>query len=345
MKILLGLSGGVDSTYAALTLKNEGHEVEAAVLIMHDFTSVEEAKESAESLGIALHVIDCREEFKSVVEENFISEYKKARTPNPCVVCNSEIKFFRLLCYAKEHGFDKIATGHYAGIEKLSDENGEFYGIKRAADVRKDQTYMLWRLSQDILADLVLPLEGLTKNEIREESAAAGLMAAERADSQEICFIPDGDYASYIEERTEKSPEGDFIDEKGKVLGRHKGIIRYTIGQRRGLGISSSSRIFVTDINPKNNTVTLSPNDSYATRVKISGIVYSGMREPVEGESKILLVKLRYAASPTLAKVTFFGKCAVAELNDAARAVTPGQSAVFYDENLLVCGGFIDSAE
>ncbi len=345
MKILLGLSGGVDSTYAALALKNAGHEVEAAVLIMHEYTAVNEAKESAASLGIPLHVIDCREEFKRIVEENFISEYIKARTPNPCIICNSEIKFFHLLKYAKEHGFDKIATGHYAGIERLSDENGEFFGVRRAADARKDQTYMLWRLSQEILSNLILPLSELSKNEIREESARAGLLAAERADSQEICFIPDGDYASFIEERVGKSPIGDFIDEKGKVLGKHNGIIRYTVGQRRGLGISASSRIFVTDINPEKNTVTLSPNDSYSSRVKISGIVYSGMREPKYGETKILLAKLRYAASPTLASVTFLGDKAEMTLNAQQRAVTPGQSAVLYDENLLVAGGFIDCGE
>ncbi len=345
MKILLGLSGGVDSTYAALSLKNAGHEVEAAVLVMHDYTTVNEAEESARSLGIPLHIIDCRKEFKKIVEENFISEYLNARTPNPCVICNSEIKFVYLYRYAMEHGFDRIATGHYAGIECIKDENGEYYGIRRSLDSKKDQTYMLWRIPQYVLSKLVFPLEKMTKNEIRTESEIAGLSAADRPDSQEICFIPNGEYAEYIENRVGNSMPGDFIDRDGKLLGKHKGIIRYTMGQRRGLGISASSRIFVTKIDPINNTVTLSPEDSYSTRVKISSIVYSGMRKPLNGEEKYLFVKLRYAAPPVMAKVTFREYAAELILDKPVRAVTPGQSAVFYDGDILVCGGFIDTSE
>ncbi len=345
MKVLLGLSGGVDSTYAALSLKRAGHEVEAAVILMHANTSIREAEESAASLGIPLHIIDCSKEFGRVVEKNFINEYINARTPNPCVICNSEIKFIYLLKYAIEHGFDKIATGHYAGIRRLCDEKGDFYGIKRAKDVKKDQTYMLWRLPQSVLEKLVFPLENMMKTDIRVDSLESGLVAADRADSQEICFIPDGDYARYIEARVGKRPSGDFIDEDGNVLGKHNGIIRYTVGQRRGLGISASSRIFVKKIDQKTNTVTLSPNDSYADEVKVSGIVYSGMREPCYGENKTLFVKLRYAAQPVLASVTFYKDNAEIKLNTPARAVTPGQSAVFYDGELLVAGGFIDSAK
>lgn len=345
MKILLGLSGGVDSTYAALALKNMGHEVEAAVLLMHEYTSVDEARESAESLGIPLHVIDARDEFERVVKSNFVSEYTNARTPNPCVICNSEIKFYYLLKYAEENGFDRIATGHYAGIKKLSDEKGDFYGISRGADSKKDQTYMLWRLNQDILSRLVLPLENLVKSDIREQTRKSGLSAAERKDSQEICFLPDGNYAEYIESVAGKSEKGNFVDENGKILGEHKGIIHYTVGQRRGLGISAASRIFVTDINPKTNTVTLSAHDSYSSYVKISGIVYSGMRAPRDVLERTLSVKLRYAAAPVSARVRFCGSEAEIFLDAPQRAVTPGQSAVMYDGDLLVAGGFIDGAE
>ena len=345
MKILLGLSGGVDSTYAALALKDAGHDVESAVLLMHEYTKIDEAKESADSLGIPLHIIDVRDEFETIVKSNFVAEYTNARTPNPCVVCNSEIKFYYLLKYAKENGFDRIATGHYAGIKKFSDNDGDFYGIVRGSDTKKDQTYMLWRLGQDILENLLLPLEGFVKSEVREKTRENGLFAAERKDSQEICFLPDGNYAEYIESVNGKSVKGKFVDENGKILGEHKGIIHYTVGQRRGLGISSTSRIFVTDIDPQTNTVTLSNNDSYANYVKVSGVVYSGMRAPRERCEKELSVKLRYAAPQVDAKVVFSGNEAEIFLATPVRAVTPGQSAVIYDGDLLVAGGFIDCAK
>ena len=182
MRILLGLSGGVDSTYAALALKAAGHEVEAAVLLMHEYTSVDEAKESADSLGIPLHIIDVRDEFEKIVKSNFVLEYKNARTPNPCVVCNSEIKFSHLLKYAIQNGFDKIATGHYAGVRKYSDENGDFYGITRGSDAKKDQTYMLWRLDQSILSKLLLPLENFVKTDVREKTRESGLVAKNAPD-------------------------------------------------------------------------------------------------------------------------------------------------------------------
>lgn len=345
MKILLGLSGGVDSTYAAQSLLNDGHTVEGAVLLMHDYTSVDEARESAASLGIPLHIIDCREQFANIVIDNFISEYTAARTPNPCVICNSEIKFIYLLDYAEKNGFDKIATGHYAGVETFTDGEGRFYGIKRSRDLKKDQTYMLWRLPQRVLEKLIFPLENMTKLEVRQGSKSSGLAAADRADSQEICFLPNGDYADFIESRVGKCPRGNFLDENGGVLGEHRGIIRYTIGQRRGLGISAASRIFVTDIDPINNTVTLCANDSYSDTVFVSGLVYSGMREPSYGEKMRLLVKLRYTASAAEADVTFFSDRARIELLSPVRAVTPGQSAVMYKDDLLVAGGFIDNKQ
>ena len=273
MKLLIGISGGVDSSYAALKLLKEGHEVEAAVLKMHSYTEVATAVEAAAALGMPLHIIDCTEAFEKIVVSNFISEYRSARTPNPCIVCNSEIKFKFLLDYAIENGFDAIATGHYAKIVEICGENGELrYAVKRAEDAKKDQTYMLWRLPQNVLKKLIFPLADLRKEEVRRLASEAGLTSADRADSQEICFVPDGDYASFIEERTEICPEGDFIDDSGKILGRHKGIIRYTVGQRKGLGISSSGRIFVTKIDPVSNSITLSLNDPTYESVVINGI-------------------------------------------------------------------------
>ena len=344
MKILLGLSGGVDSTYAALKLKNEGHTVEGAVVLMHEYTEVSVAEESAASLGIPLHVIDARADFDEIVKKNFVSEYCNARTPNPCVICNSEVKFVKLLEYAEKNGFDMIATGHYAGVVKTAYGNSVRYAVKRGADSKKDQTYMLWRLPQSVLEKLLLPLADMKKNDIRDGSRAAGLAAADRGDSQEICFLPNGDYAAFIEGCAGEVKKGDFIDESGNVLGEHRGIIHYTVGQRRGLGISSSSRIFVTKIDPVSNTVTLSPNDSFANYVQVSGVVYSGIEPLYNGEEKKVSVKLRYAAKPVEAVVKFFGDKAQISLSESVRAVTPGQSAVFYDGDILIAGGFIDSA-
>lgn len=345
MKILLGLSGGVDSTYAALKLKNEGHTVEGAVILMHEHTSIDEARESASSLGIALHVIDARTDFNKIVKSNFVSEYLSARTPNPCVICNSEVKFIKLLEFADENGFDMIATGHYADIVRFEDDRGEYYAFRRGADEKKDQTYMLWRIPQRVLSRLMLPLSDMVKSDIREASRAAGLAAADRGDSQEICFIPDTDYAAYIESVAGVSKKGSFINENGELLGEHNGIIRYTVGQRRGLGISAKSRIFVTKIDPESNTVTLSEKDSFATKVFVSGVVYSGMREPDVNFERELQVKLRYASKPVAARVKFFKDRAEIMLSEPVRAVTPGQSAVIYDGDVIQAGGFIDSAE
>ena len=190
------MSGGVDSTYAAFRLKEQGHTVEGAVLIMHEYTDMTAAKAAAESVGIPLTVIDARDRFDRCVIPNFISEYSNARTPNPCIVCNSDVKF-RLLCdYAQENGFDAIATGHYAHIINVGDAESPRYAIKRADDDKKDQTYMLWRLSQDVLAMLLLPLGDMTKEQLRDQARAHGLSSADAPDSQEICFIPDGDYAT-----------------------------------------------------------------------------------------------------------------------------------------------------
>jgi len=345
MKVLLGLSGGVDSTYAALALKSSGYEVGAAHLLMHGNMELSEARESAAALGIPLYERDLTQKFSDTVIENFVSEYQSARTPNPCVICNSEVKFTELLKLADELGYDKIATGHYARIVKLTDDEGELYAFARGRDERKDQTYMLWRIGEDVRKRLLFPLSDLTKDEIRRRTEKEGLAAAERGDSQEICFVTEGDYADYLEGRSGKSPEGNFVDESGNILGKHKGIIRYTVGQRRGLGISAKSRLFVTAIDPVKNEVVISDTDKLFTKVEISGIVYSGMRDPAFGECREMSVKLRYAAKPRAASVTFLGDKATVLLAEPERAVTPGQSCVMYIGDILAAGGFIDKAE
>ena len=342
MRILLGMSGGLDSTYAAVKLREEGHIVEGAVLLMHNYTDVAAAREAAESLGIPLHEIDCRKRFSDIVIPNFIDEYIAAHTPNPCVVCNSEVKF-RVLCdYAVENGFDKIATGHYAKIVERNDENGTVYAVSRAIDTKKDQTYVLWRLGQDILKMLYFPLGDSIKKDIREKSLASGIKAADREESQEICFIPSGDYAGFIEERKGKSAPGDFVDAEGNILGKHNGIIRYTLGQRKGLGIALGARAFVTDIDPIENKITLSFSAKESSSLKAYGVVFSGMRPPKSELELELFAKVRYLAPPVKSRVVFHAdSTATVYLLQPARSITPGQSVVFYDGDTIVAGGFI----
>ena len=343
MRILLGMSGGLDSTYAAYELMSKGHLVEGAVLKMHNYTEVDAATESAASLGIPLHTLDCSEIFEEKVVSNFLSEYPKGRTPNPCIICNSDVKFRVLLQYARENGFDAIATGHYAKVVKHEYKGNVRYTLSSSKDSKKDQTYVLWRLSQDILSKLLLPLAENEKSKIREKAAKMNLKAADRDESQEICFVPSGDYAAFIEERVGKSPCGNFVDEDGRILGEHQGIIRYTIGQRKGLGVAMGMRVFITQIDPLSNEITLSPNDSFKDEISVFGMNFVGICEPLAGEEIELLVKVRYHAPKVKCILKYLGGGrAEAKLGMPQRAVTPGQSAVFYDGDLLAAGGFIE---
>ena len=336
MKILVGISGGVDSAYAAKKLMLEGHEVEGAVLIMHQHTELDAAREAAESVGIRLHEIDCTCEFEEI-KRNFVNEYINARTPNPCIICNERVKFRILYDYAMANGFDAIATGHYA---RLVVSDGR-YALAMPEDSRKEQTYMLYRLPQEILSRLVLPLAEGTKSEIRSMAEEQGISAANREDSQEICFLPEGNHTEYIESVAGKSPEGDFVDYQGKILGRHKGIIHYTVGQRKGLGISLGERAFVTEIDPVKNTVTLSPNMSGKITVNISDVVYSGMPSPTEETEVILDVKLRYTAPLVKATAHLYPDGRATLTLASPQKFAPGQSAVLYRDGVVMFGGFI----
>ena len=336
MKILVGISGGVDSAYAAKKLMLEGHEVEGAVLIMHQHTELAAAREAAESVGIKLHEIDCTTAFDEI-KRNFVNEYINARTPNPCIICNERVKFRILYDYAMANGFDAIATGHYARLVSLDGR----YSLAMPEDSRKEQTYMLYRLPQEILSRLVLPLAEGTKSEIRSMAEEQGISAANREDSQEICFLPEGNHTEYIESVAGKSPEGDFVDYQGKILGRHKGIIHYTVGQRKGLGISLGERAFVTEIDPVKNTVTLSPNMSGKITVNISDVVYSGMPSPTEETEVILDVKLRYTAPLVKATARLYPDGRATLTLDSPQKFAPGQSAVLYRDGVVMLGGFI----
>lgn len=339
-KVLLGMSGGIDSTYAVVKLRTLGYEVEGAVLKMSEHTDVEAAKRSADALGVKLHVVDCEADFKKYVVENFVSEYSRARTPNPCIVCNREVKFKKLCDCARELGIDTVSTGHYACISR-DGETGRYY-VVRGKDGKKDQSYVLWRLSQEELAMLFFPLADDVKTEVKQISKEMALPSAELKESQEICFIPSNDHTAYIEEYIgKKIPAGDFVDSTGKVLGRHKGVVRYTIGQRKGLGISLGKHAFVTAIDPDANTVTLGDEcELFKNEFFINDIIFQ-KREYGEGDVVRALVKIRYAAMPAACEVTFTKDGARVVTDAPSRAITPGQSAVFYDDDGVVFGGFI----
>lgn len=338
MKILLGMSGGLDSTYAARVLLDAGHTVEGAVLVMHDHTETREARESAASLGIPLHEIDCRAGFDEAVVTPFCQAYLSGKTPNPCIVCNERVKFRYLYEAMQQRGFDRIATGHYARIE----EKDGRYAVCRARDARKDQSYVLYRLSQEILSHLLTPLSDYEKTDVRALAAAGGLAAADREESMEICFLPDGNYPAYIASRFGAPPEGDFIATDGRTLGRHRGILHYTVGQRKGLGIALGERMFVSHIDPLANTVTLSRDaERGSSHFTVTDPVFSGISPRERGEGRYT-VKLRYLAPPVPATVRFEEGRVCVSLDAPVSAVTPGQSAVFYDGDRVAFGGFIE---
>ena len=341
MRILLGMSGGVDSAFSALLLRQMGHDVEGCTLVMHEYSECEEARGSANELGIKHHILDATESFNNIIKKNFVDEYSNGRTPNPCILCNEKVKFRLLLDYALSHGFDAIATGHYASVVKIADKQGERWAVGRASDLKKDQSYMLYRLPADILQRLILPLSDTTKQDVRSSSSEVNLAVARKKDSQEICFLPDGNYAEYIESVKGVFPNGNFVDTDGKVIGEHRGIIRYTVGQRKGLGISLGERAFVTKINPGNNEITLSTSNVGVTELILSEPVFSGIAYTKGIREARLLAKVRYTA-PLVACTVFFEREDLVRVEfDAPVKAAPGQSCVLYDGDVIALGGII----
>ena len=318
-KVLLGLSGGVDSATAALLLKEKGCEV---VGYYFDVKGKNEAgrasaEDVAKQLDIPLIYEDVSADFREIVIENFITEYLHGRTPNPCVLCNPNIKFKRLIRHADEIGAYYIATGHYCRI--LRDETRQLSYIRRAVNDQKDQSYMLYRLGQDVLSRLIFPLgEFCSKEKTREVARDGKLSNADKKDSQEICFIePEDNYVSYITAVGGTSAPGNFVDREGRVLGRHKGILHYTIGQRKGLGISLGKPAFVTEIRAARNEVVLGDNEElFACEVRSTNHIFAD-GNPAAYDGKTVFAKPQ-------------------------RAMTPGQSIVFYDDDKLLGGGFIE---
>lgn len=349
-KIVVGMSGGVDSAVTAYLLKAAGYDVIGVTLknwISDNGENsrcceIEEAAIVADAIGIPYYAINCMAEFTEHVIEPFISEYVCGRTPSPCIECNRYIKWEHLLKAAQSMGADRIATGHYAFVDKL--ENGR-YAVRQAISAKKDQTYMLYKLTQDQLARTIMPLGNLTKEEVRKIAQDAKLPVANKAESQEICFIPDGDYASYIEEHaTVDIPgPGNFVDEEGNVLGQHKGIINYTVGQRKGLGIALGHHAYVKKIDVASNSVVLSTNESlFEDEIKCSNINFMSIPDLENGEELPVTARIRYHHGGEKAILTRTGEDEVTlHFEKGVRAATPGQSAVFYDDKGYVVGGGI----
>ena len=308
---------------------------------MHEHTELDSARRCAGELSIPLHEVDCTDLFNSIVRSNFISEYLSGRTPNPCIICNQHVKLARLYAYAMEHGFDMIATGHYAKVERVTQGDSYRYAVSMSKNRDKDQSYMLYRLSQDVLSRLLLPLGDLKKDEVREGARIQGISAASSRDSQEICFLPEGNHADYIESVSGKSPEGSFIDEKGNCLGVHKGIVRYTVGQRKGLGIALGQRMFVSAIDPVLNTVTLSPGIRGKKTVELTGVFYQGMAPLEKAVRAVMDVKVRYSAPIRRAECELRPDGTATLTFEEEVVSAPGQSAVLYSEGRVMLGGFI----
>ena len=343
------MSGGIDSAVAALLVKEQGYEVIGATMklcdkILPDGTDatqidINDAREICDKLNIPHKVYDLADEFSAIVVKDFIETYMNGGTPNPCIVCNKNLKFGKLLELEMATGADYVATGHYANIEQ--DNNGRFL-LKKAADSKKDQTYMLWSLTQEQLSHTLFPLGNLTKPEIRELGAQNGFVNAHKSDSQDICFIPNGDYAAFIEkELGYKYPAGNYVDESGNVLGSHKGMIHYTIGQRKGLGISMNKHIFVIDKNADTNTVTLADEDKlFKTKVVIRNINLIPF-DKIEGKIRVE-AKIRYSQSQSPAYAEQTGDDEITLTFDTPqRAPARGQSAVMYIGDTVVGGGII----
>ena len=351
MKALIAMSGGVDSSVAAFLVRQEMEAVGCMMQLFENadagiepgktccsLDDAEDARSVAYRLGMPFYVFNYREEFRRQVIERFVRSYEAGKTPNPCIDCNRFLKFGVLLDRAQVLGCDCIVTGHYARIEE---QNGQYY-LKKALIPEKDQSYVLYELTQEQLARTRFPLGGLAKAEVRRIAEQQGFLNAHKRESQDICFVPDGDYAAAIERFTGRaSSPGDFVDKTGKVLGRHNGIVHYTVGQHRGLGLYYHEALYVTYIDAQNNTVTLgAKEDLFSGRAEVGDFHWISGKAP---EAPIrCTAKIRYRAPEVPVTVTPVGEDSVLLQFDAPqRAITPGQAAVLYDGDTVLGGGRI----
>lgn len=347
-KALVAMSGGVDSSVAAACMVEAGYACLGVTMRLHDYGTtcgaVGEAKDAArvaEQLGFPFEILDCRGEFERQVIDRFITAYEVGDTPNPCIECNRYMKFSHLHEYAAAHGCNTVVTGHYARVEYDADSGK--YQLKKAKNLAKDQTYVLYFLTQEQLARTAFPLgEMPDKDTVRQRAADYGFDSAHKADSQDICFVPDGKYADFIRRRTGREyPAGDFVDAEGRVLGQHKGLIGYTIGQRKGLGLALPAPLYVQSKDMDNNTIRLTPEcDLYTESLIADGFNWVSGEVPTAPVR--VTAKTRYGAkeAPATAAVLEDGRVQVV-FDAPQRAVTCGQAVVLYDGDCVVGGGRI----
>lgn len=353
-RVVVGMSGGVDSSVAAWLLKEQGYDVIGVTMqIWQDeeeklqeenggccgLTAVDDARRVAASLDIPYYVMNFKREFKENVIDYFVDEYIGGRTPNPCIACNRFVKWESLLKRSMDIGADYIATGHYARVEQLP--NGR-YAVRTSATGRKDQTYALYNLTQEQLKRTLMPVGGYTKEEIREMAAKMNLPVAHKPDSQDICFVPDGDYASFIEKTADQTfPQGNFVLADGTIVGRHNGIIHYTVGQRKGLGVAMGYPVFVLAIRPETNEVVLGKAEESLSRYvradRINFMSVEDLKEP-----KKVWAKIRYNHKGAWGTVERTGEDEIlCTFDEPLRAAAPGQAVVLYDGEYVLGGGTI----
>ena len=354
-KVVVGMSGGVDSSVAAWLLKEQGYDVIGVTMqIWQDedtevqeaeggccgLSAVDDARRVAMELGIPYYVMNFKEEFKCRVMDYFAQEYLAGRTPNPCIACNRYVKWESLLQRSLAIGADCIATGHYARIAKL--ENGRF-ALETSVTAAKDQTYALYNLTQDQLSRTLMPVGDYTKDEIRQMAQKLGLPVASKPDSQEICFIPDHDHASFIENYTGKeSKPGNFVDLKGNVIGRHKGITHYTVGQRKGLNLAMGHPVFVTALRPETNEVVIGDSqDVFTSTVRCNRLNWMAV-DGLHGRETRVKAKIRYNHGGAMCTLREIENGEVeCRFDEPVRAAAPGQAVVFYENGYVVGGGTI----
>ena len=344
-KALIGMSGGVDSSVAAVLMLQQNFDCAGGTMRLHNFgcggaDDAMDAKAVAQKLGIAHHIFSFQPEFEQHVIRQFVSAYEAGLTPNPCILCNAHLKFGAMLDKALEMGFDYVVSGHYAQVRQ--EETTGRYLLYKAEDRSKDQTYFLASLNQQQLSHILFPLGGLTKAEVREIAEREGLLTARKRDSQDICFVPDGDYASFLRRYTGKAyPEGNYLDLDGNIVGRHKGAVCYTRGQRKGLGLAMGVPVYVCKKDMQANTVTVGPNDalfSSALRAKD----WNWLPFPALTEAMNVTAKIRHSQQELAATVyPEENGYARVEFEIPQRAITPGQAVVVYDGDYVVGGGTI----